>query len=152
MRVEWLDQRGHPPVRLCRVGDFRPCTRLPAGGLGAPAGAVDAAEGGAVGHCVSGHVEIGVGAFLRGELRLRQKGKPRHGMEGCLAFVPLDARILDPEARVAAPAPIRHSRNVQKLEPDIEAAHRTVVFEMPNQLMLQGVRIASLQRLRGVPG
>jgi hypothetical protein len=45
MEVERLGRHGASARCLCRVGDFHPCTRLPAVGLGLPTGAVDAAEG-----------------------------------------------------------------------------------------------------------
>jgi hypothetical protein len=55
------------PCWLCLMAGFGRCAGLPAGSLGAPPGAVDAAEGGAVGRRIASHIEICCGAFARGK-------------------------------------------------------------------------------------
>src|ERR1700751_3976741 len=51
-------------------------------------------------------------------------------MEGRFGFVPLDARIFDPEVSIPMLAPVRHPGSVEQLDPKIEAAHLAVFLEV----------------------
>ena len=60
-------------------------------------------------------------------------------MKRGFSFFPLDTRIFDPEACVLALAPVGHFFGIEKLEPEVEAAHRAIFLKMAEQLILQGV-------------
>ena len=73
-------------------------------------------------------------------------------MERRLRLVPLKARVLDPEVGVVALAPIRHSLRVDELDAEVEAAHLAVLVEVPDQFVLQAVRVTFLQGWAGLSG
>ena len=76
-----------------------------------------------------------------------------NGVERRFCFLPLDARILNPEARIPTLAPVSHSFSVEELEPEVEAAHRAIFLKVPHQFVLQGIWVALLQWLaRDCPG
>src|SRR5271169_5550627 len=112
---------------------------LPACRFSGPAGAIDAADWRAVGRCISSDVK-----------KYRFRGRPRNlglrferqagdSEEGGLGFFPFDARVFDPEARIAALAPVRHFFHIEQLKPEIEAAHRIVFFDVARQFVPEGV-------------
>src|SRR5216684_3997879 len=115
-----------------------------AGHFRGPAGAIDTSDRSAVRCRVSCDIEIYCIAFLRRKLRVWQEGKPRDRVEGRFGFVPLDARVFDPEGGVPVLAPICHLVHVEKLNGDIEPAHLVIFLQVPDQLVLQPLRVALL--------
>src|SRR2546430_1509736 len=77
---------------------------------------------------------------------MRQESKPRDRVEGRFGFVPLDARVFDPEVGIAKLAPICHRVGVEELNCKIEAAHPSIFLQVPDELVLQAFRIVFLQR------
>jgi hypothetical protein len=47
-------------------------------------------------------------------------------------------------------APIGHLVGVKELDPEVEAAHLAIFLEVPNQFVLQSLRVAPLQRPRRI--
>jgi len=119
---------------------------VPASNFRGPARAVDAPNRRAVRCRVSCDVEIYRFACFRRKLRIGQKVKPRDRVERCFRFVPLDTRVFDPEVGVPALAPISHPVDVEELDPKVESAHLAVFPEVPDQFVLQALRITPLQR------
>jgi hypothetical protein len=77
-------------------------------------------------------------------------GGPSDRVKRYLHLVPLDTRIFDPEVGVVSPAPIGHGVNAEELLSKIQGAHLAIFLEVPGQLVLQGVRVTSLQRTRRI--
>src|ERR1700687_383596 len=71
-------------------------------------------------------------------------------MERRFRFLPVETCVFDPEAGVMKLAPIGHRVRVQELDCEVEATHPAVFLEVPDKLVLQGVRVASLQRTRWI--
>ena len=67
-----------------------------------------------------------------------------------LLFVPVDARIFDPEARVPSLAAPGHPIRVEELDSEVESAHPGIFIEMPDQIVLEPIRITPLQSTRGI--
>lgn len=92
-----------------------------------------------------GDIDIGFVGGIRLKVRFRQKSKPCHRVEGCFDFIPIETRIFDPEVGVVKLAPISHLAGVEKLESKFEGAGFAVFIEVPDQLVLQAIRISCLQ-------
>ena len=107
---------------------------------------IDAANRLAVLCGVGRHIDEVCVAFFSRQDRLGQQAKAANDMEWRLIFFPFDAGIFDPEARLTPAAPMRHPFGVEKLEPDIERAHRPIVADVAHELVLQEIRSA-LKRL-----
>src|ERR1700730_6011765 len=119
---------------------------VPASNFRGPARAVDAPHRRAVRCRVSCDVEIYRFACFRRKLRIRQEGKPRDRVEGRVGLAPLDAGGFDPEAGIPTLAPVRHLVDVEELDPKNEAAHFAILPEVPDEFVLQALRITPLQR------
>jgi hypothetical protein len=59
-------------------------------------------------------------------------------------FAPLHARVFDPEIGVATFAPVGHPFDVEELEAKVEDTHLAIFLDVPDQLILQAVRIFPL--------
>src|SRR6266478_2135027 len=125
-------------------------SRLPAGNFRRPARTIDASKGRTVWCRVSGDIEIGCIALFRPKPGARQESKARDRVEGRFRFAPLDAGVLDPEVGVPMLAPICHLVGIEKLNAKIETAHRAIFPEVPDQLVLQALRITPLQWARRI--
>src|SRR6266542_3368093 len=121
-----------------------------AGNLPSPAGAINTAKGCAVRCRVPCDIEICCFAGFLRKLRLRQEGKACYRVERRFCFVPLDTRVFDPEGGVQMLAPIGHPFGVEKLDSKVEAAHLAIFVDVPDQLVLQAVRVTPLQRARRI--
>src|SRR6266478_1774721 len=125
-------------------------SRLPAGDFRGPAGTIDASKRRTVWCRVSGDIEIGCIALFRPKPGARQESKARDRVEGRFRFAPLDAGVFDPEVGVPMLAPICHLVGIEKLNAKIETAHRAIFPEVPDQLVLQALRITPLQWARRI--
>src|SRR5580658_4912828 len=123
---------------------------LSAGGLSEAASTINAPKGGTVSCRMPRYIEIGHFAGVWSKLRLREQGQPRDRVERRFCFLPLDARVFNPEVGVVALAPIGHPVGVEQLDAKVETAHPAVFVEVPDQLILQAFWVILLQRTRQI--
>ena len=113
--------------------------------FGRTSGAIDAADRPAVRCGIARDVEIRRFARFQRQLRVLDQGKPRDPVERRFGFAPVDARIFGPEIGVTGLAPIRQFAGIEKLNGKVKPAHLAVLPDVPDQFVLQALRVAFLQ-------
>src|SRR6266850_235741 len=73
-------------------------------------------------------------------------------MELRFRLLPLDTRVFNPEVGVTTLPPIGHSVGVEELDSKIKTAHLAIFLEVPDELVLQTLRVTLLQRTRRIVG
>ena len=94
--------------------------RVSTGLFGQAARPIDAADGLALGGGIGRHIDEMRVAFVSRQHGTGQHAKAANDMERRLLFLPFDARVFNPEARLAPAAPMRHPFGVEQLQPEIE--------------------------------
>ena len=99
--------------------------------LSTPTGTIYAPRPGRVGGRVPGHIKIDGRTVVEWKLRAWEESElPRNRVKPSLCFLPLDARVLYPEARIVALACVGHRCHIEKLKPDVEGTHCAVIAEV----------------------